>query len=35
MRVVLSIQEGKISSMTLLRRLSTYLRRNNVYKAFR
>lgn len=29
MRVVLSIQEGKISSATLLRRLSTYSRRNN------
>jgi TnpA family transposase len=35
MRVVLSIQEGKISSATLLRRLSTYSRRNNYYKAFR
>jgi TnpA family transposase len=35
MRVVLSIQEGKISSATLLRRLSTYSRRNNFYKAFR
>src|SRR5260370_20759854 len=28
-------QEGKISSATLLRRLSTYSRRNNFYKAFR
>jgi hypothetical protein len=35
MRVVLSIQEGKISSVTLMRRLSTYSRRNNFYKAFR
>jgi TnpA family transposase len=35
MRVVLSIAEGKISSATLLRRLSTYSRRNNFYKAFR
>ena len=35
MRVVLSIQEGKISSATLLRRLSTYSRRSNFYKAFR
>lgn len=35
MRVVLSVQEGKISSATLLRRLSTYSRRNNFYKAFR
>lgn len=33
--MVLSIQEGKISSVTLLRRLSTYSRRNNFYKAFR
>jgi TnpA family transposase len=33
--VVLSIQEGKFSSATLLRRLSTYSRRNNFYKAFR
>jgi TnpA family transposase len=35
MRVVLSIQEGRISSDVLLRRLSTYSRRNNFYKAFR
>jgi TnpA family transposase len=35
MRVVLSIQEGKISSATLPGRLSTYSRRNNFYKAFR
>ena len=35
MRVVLSVQEGKISSATLLRRLSTYSRRNNIYWAFR
>jgi TnpA family transposase len=35
MRVVLSVQEGRISSATLLRRLSTYSRRNNIYQAFR
>ena len=35
MRVVLSIHAGKISSATLLRRLSTYSRRNNFYRAFR
>ena len=35
MRVVLSVAAGKISSATLLRRLSTYSRRNNFYKAFR
>lgn len=35
MRVVLSIQEGKISSDVLLRRLSTYSRPNNFCKAFR
>ena len=35
MRVVLSIQEGKISSATLLRRLWTYSRHNNFYQAFR
>ena len=35
MRVVLSVQEGKISSATLLRRLSAYSRRNNIYQAFR
>ena len=35
MRVVLSIQEGKISSATLLRRLRTYSRHNNFCKAFR
>ena len=35
MRVVLSVQEGKISSATLLRRLSTYSRRNNIYQASR
>jgi TnpA family transposase len=33
MRVVLSVQEGKVSSATLLRRLSAYSRRNNIYKA--
>lgn len=35
MRIVLSVAAGKISSVTLLRRLSTYSRRNNFYKAFR
>jgi len=35
MRVVLSIAEGTISSTTLLRRLSTYSRRNHFYQAFR
>jgi TnpA family transposase len=35
MRVVLSVQEGKISSAILLRRLSTYSRRNHIYQAFR
>lgn len=35
MRVALSIREGKLSSVTLLQRLSTYSRRNNFYKAFR
>jgi TnpA family transposase len=35
MRVVLSVAAGKISSVTLLRRLSTYSRRNNFYTAFR
>ena len=35
MRVVLSIQEGKISSATPLRRLWTYSRDNNFCKAFR
>jgi hypothetical protein len=33
MRVVLSVQEGKISSATLLRRLSTHSRRNKIYTA--
>lgn len=33
--MVLSIQAGKISSVTLLRRLSTYSQRNNFYRAFR
>jgi hypothetical protein len=31
----MSVAAGKISSVTLLRRLSTYSRRNNFYKAFR
>jgi Tn3 transposase DDE domain len=35
MRVVLSVAAGKISSVTWLRRLSTYSRRNNFYRAFR
>jgi TnpA family transposase len=33
--LVLSVPAGTISSVTLLRRLSTYSRRNNFYKAFR
>ena len=35
MRIVISIREGRLSSLLLLRRLSTESRRNNVYKAFR
>ncbi|OYD06670.1 hypothetical protein CHM34_15310 [Paludifilum halophilum] len=35
LRVVLSIQAGKISSATLLRKLSNYSRKNRLYKAFR
>ncbi len=35
MRIVISIREGRLSSVLLLRRLSTESRRNNVYKAFR
>ena len=33
-RVVLSIQEGKISSAVLLRKLGNYSRKNRLYKAF-
>jgi TnpA family transposase len=35
MRVVISIREGKLSSVTLLRRLRHDSRRNNIYRAFR
>lgn len=34
-RVVLSIKAGKISSVTLLRRLGNYSRKNKLYQAFR
>ena len=35
MQVVLSIYTGKISSVTLLRKLGNYSRKNRLYKAFR
>src|SRR5271165_3708207 len=35
MRVAISIREGKVSSATLMRRLSSNSRRNHVYQAFR
>lgn len=35
LRVVLSIQAGKISSATLLRKLGNYSRKNRLYQAFR
>lgn len=35
LRVVLSIQEGKISSAMLLRKLGNYSRKNKLYQAFR
>jgi TnpA family transposase len=35
MRVAISIREGKVSSMTLMRRLSSNSRRNHIYQAFR
>ncbi len=35
LRVVLSIKAGKISSSTLLRKLSNYSRKNRLYQAFR
>ncbi len=35
MQVALSIREGKLSSVLLLRRLGTNSRKNNIYKAFR
>jgi TnpA family transposase len=35
MQVVLSIREGRLSSVLLLRRLRNESRKNNVYKAFR
>lgn len=34
MQVVLSIQQGKISSSTLLRKLTNYSRKNRLYQAF-
>lgn len=35
MRVAISIREGKLNSVTLLRRLTSNSRRNEIYKAFR
>jgi TnpA family transposase len=35
LRVVLSIQAGRISSVTLLRKLGNYSRKNRLYQAFR
>ena len=35
LRVVLSIKAGKVSSSTLLRKLSNYSRKNRLYQAFR
>jgi TnpA family transposase len=35
LRVVLSIKAGKISSLTLLRKLGNYSRKNRLYQAFR
>jgi TnpA family transposase len=35
MRIAISIREGRLSSVLLLRRLSTESRKNNVYMAFR
>ncbi|PSB14590.1 hypothetical protein C7B65_26255 [Phormidesmis priestleyi ULC007] len=35
MRVVLSIQSGKLMPSTILRKLSTYSRKNRLYQAFR
>jgi TnpA family transposase len=35
MKVAISIQQGKVSSVTLLRRLSSNSRKNQIYKAFR
>ena len=35
MRIALSIRDGRLSSILLLRRLSSESRRNNVYRAFR
>ena len=35
MRIALSIRDGRLSSLLLLRRLSSESRRNNVYRAFR
>jgi TnpA family transposase len=35
MRVAISIREGKLNSVTLLRRLGSHSRENEIYKAFR
>ena len=35
MRIVVSIKEGKIKSSTILKKLSNYSKKNNLYKAFR
>jgi len=35
MQVILSIKEGKISSVVLLRKLGTYSKKNKLYQAFR
>nr|WP_308201569.1 Tn3 family transposase [Sphaerisporangium perillae] len=35
MRVTISIREGRLNSVTLLRRLGSHSRKNEIYKAFR
>ena len=35
MRVAISIKEGRLNSVTMLRRLTSNSRRNEIYKAFR
>ena len=35
MRVAISIKEGRLNSVTLLRRLGSHSRKNEIYKAFR
>ncbi|MEV4400500.1 Tn3 family transposase, partial [Nonomuraea sp. NPDC049607] len=35
MRVAISIREGRLNSVTLLRRLGSHSRKNEIYKAFR